>query len=599
MGIQEVDTLNNRRHHKRAEIKIFLTNLINIKKYIHFNIEDLKIELVGLIDKLNKDTISISIVSEVSSGKSTFLNALVFNQAVLESKIGETTAKVFNIKYDYAYSIDGVQKENLESLTQQVAKENRLNLTAIKEKEKLSKIQSVITLPNENLKKGIELYDTPGFATIHEKPMLTLIKEAISKSDATILLLDISQGIKNSEKLFIKNMLHRIQLNKRFIVLNKYDTIINEDDLELKTKEEIEDEINALVKNIEATLQELQKDTKQPIETYHISAKKALVGKIKNDEKRVQESRFDLFEDAFWSKMVLAKDEIFEEHLQLFDTLKQELKNQLEEEKHKLLQKSNALQVEVENARIKASEALGMSDKIEELKILNRTIVSKREKKLQKRKKELVDDITSILAINLDFELKEISIIDKLMFWRLKRKYQQTIVSVLDNSRSYIKHHLQAFIEEFTHKNIHKKQDFLILTFNNNLNLQFSLQGYKQKHNLDVIIDQAIEKIENYLDWKATTFITVLRYNFIKNEEQQLKHSYFELTAQIDSISSHISHFLKQSNSELQQYSLLSNKAIDTMQEALKKESNEAKEIKEINHSLKKINNFILTYLSK
>jgi hypothetical protein len=597
MGIQEVDTLNNRRAHKRAEIKIFLTNLINIKKHIHFNIEDLKIELVGLIDKLNKDTISISIVSEVSSGKSTFLNALVFNQAVLESKIGETTAKVFNIKYDYAYSIDGVQKENLEALTQQVAKENRLNLTAINEKKNISKIQSVITLPNENLKKGIELYDTPGFATIHEKPMLRLIKEAISKSDATILLLDISQGIKNSEKLFIKNMLHRIQLDKRFIVLNKYDTIINEDDLELKTQEEIENEINALVKKIESTLQELQKDRKQPIETYHISAKKALVGKIKNDAQRVKESRFNLFEDAFWHKMVLAKDEIFEEHLQLFDTLKQELKNQLEEEKHKLLQKSNALQIEVENAHIKASKALGISDKIEELKILNRTIISKREKKLQKRKKELVDDITSILAINLDFELKEISIIDKLMFWRLKRKYQQTIVSVLDNSRSYIKHHIQAFVEEFTHKNIHKKQDFLILTFNNSLNLQFSLQGYKQKHNLDVIIDQAMEKIENYLDWKVTTLITLLRYNFIKNEEQQLKHSYFELTAQIDSISSHISHFLKQSNSELQQYSLLSNKAIDTMQEALKKESNEAKEIKEINHSLKKINNFILTHI--
>lgn len=593
MGIQEVDTLNNRRHNKQAEIKIFLTNLINIVRHIHFNIEDLKIELVGLIDKLNKDTISISIVSEVSSGKSTFLNALVFNQAVLESKIGETTAKVFNIKYDYTYSIDGIQKENLEALTQHVAKENKLNLKAIKEKQKLNNIQSVITLPNKNLKKGIELYDTPGFATIHEKSMLQLIKEAISKSDATILLLDISQGIKNSEKLFIKNILHRIQLNKRFIVLNKYDTIITEDDLELKTEEEIQDEISTLVKKIESTLQELQKDTKQPIETYHISAKKALVGKIKNDAKRVKESRFDLFEDAFWSKMVLAKDEIFEEHLQLFDTLKKELKNSLEKEKSNLLEKSHSLQVEVDNSRIQASEALNMSDKIKELQLLNQTIVAKREKKLQKRKKELVDDITSILAINLDFELKEITVIDKLMFWRLKRKYQQSVISVLDNSRSYIKHHLQTFIEEFTHNNIHKKQDFLILTFNNNLNLQFSLQGYKKKHDLDAIVDQAIEKIRNYIEWNTTTFITLLKYNIVKNEEAKLKHSYFELTAQIDSLSSNISHFFKQSNSELQKYAILSNKAINTMQEALKKESKEAQEIKEINYSLKEINKFM------
>ncbi|HIC78478.1 MAG TPA: hypothetical protein EYP02_04775, partial [Sulfurovum sp.] len=315
MGINQIEKLNQRRLKKRQEVEIFLNNLNTVSKdrAFHFDIKNIKLELTGLIDKFQRDTINISILSEVSSGKSTFLNALVFGESILESTIGETTAKIFNIRYGKKFSINGEEKESLLALKKQISIENHKNLESINNNENINNLQSIITLPNENLKRGIELYDTPGFATINESAILPLLKDTISKSDATILLLDISQGIKKSEYHFIENMIPRIQNNKRFIVLNKYDTLIDEENLILKSKEQIDSELKNLIHNIESKLQLLQKEPNKKIDTYHLSAKKALVSKIENDTVKFEESRFGLFEKDFWSRVITAKGEIFED----------------------------------------------------------------------------------------------------------------------------------------------------------------------------------------------------------------------------------------------------------------------------------------------
>ena len=127
MGINKIEELNQKRFQKRQEAEIFLKNLNNIttNSRFNFNMEGVIFELKGLIDKFSRDSVKISLLSEISSGKSTFLNALVFDKPILESKIGETTTKLFHIKYGERYTIDGIEKENIDELKAEIAQLNQ------------------------------------------------------------------------------------------------------------------------------------------------------------------------------------------------------------------------------------------------------------------------------------------------------------------------------------------------------------------------------------------------------------------------------------------------------------------------------------------
>jgi hypothetical protein len=595
MGIKQVDGLNQKRFEKREEVEIFLNHLNNIfrSSNFDFDIEEKKTDLRGLIEKFGRDTINISIVSEVSSGKSTFLNALIFDEPVLESKIGETTAKIFNIKYGEKFSINGVEKVNLKELKSQISLENSNNLKVINQERKPHEIQSVITLPNENLKRGIELYDTPGFATVNEQSMLVLIKEAISKSDATVLLLDISQGIKNSEKLFIKNMLHKIPVNKRFIVLNKYDSIIDEDDLALKSKEDIDKEIKNLIENVHSTLKNLQKDSRCEIETHHISAKKALVGKMKNDSRRIEESRFALFEDTFWRRVVDAKDEIFEDSVILFKGIKDELIDNLKIEKKRLIEDRISLELKLETLIKKEAKISTIIDDIDRLKIINDDLVKIKQKTLIELEQKLITDIKDILSVNLDSELTDISILDKLTIWTLKSRYQDSIVSVVENARSYIIENIKRFIKESINESLDVEKNDMISIINRDLDIIFFIQRYNKEINLEHVVDRVVTRINGYVEWTLPTLFALLKHNIVQKKDKELDQSYIELSSEIHRIKRDINNFLLDSRDELDEYIILVKKTIEEMKEnSLNNKESLKEEIKELSLSIAEIEYF-------
>lgn len=270
--------------------------------------KDLNIFLKGLIDKLNSNTINISVVAEVSSGKSTFLNALVFGKKILDAKMGETTAKVFKISYGENQDSSLLKKQiiSINSKAKNNISNKNFSIEDINIEDYIVELKS----DNKNLKKGIVLYDTPGFGTLNEKVMSKLIKEAVNRSDAVILLLDISKGLKKDESKFVKEALSYIKENKRFIVLNKFDASIDEDEDE----DEIQDQINNVIEKTKEDLLALSLDKDKTIldkQTYYLSALKALAGKSKNDQDKLEYSRFGIFENSFWERIVEAKKETF------------------------------------------------------------------------------------------------------------------------------------------------------------------------------------------------------------------------------------------------------------------------------------------------
>ena len=588
MGINQIETLNQKRFEKRQEVEIFLNNLNSIIKNrtFNFNIEEITFELTGLIDKFSRDTINISIFSEVSSGKSTFLNALVFNQPILESKIGETTAKIFHIKYGESYTIDGIKTESINGLKEQIALENYKNLEVMNQNNEINAIQSVITLPNENLKKGIELYDTPGFATLKEKKIINLLKEVVSKSDATILLLDISQGIKESEHLFIRKMLRNIQLNKRFIVLNKYDTVVGEDDLAIKSKEEIDEEISALIQNIESTLQILQKDTTQKIESFHLSAKKALVGKVKNDTHKLQESRFPIFEELFWKRVTEAKDEIFKDNVQIFHRVQEGFKEVLKRERETLQQKQKECELKLASSLESERKILTLKRDIERLKELNSN-TKKRERNLTSQEHKLREDILYILKVNLVSELTSITYFQKLRFWTLKNRYKKSIISVIENARSYIIQHINSFISNGEKER--REMDAILWSINQNITHLLVLPKYDKKIDLNQIMDRVIRRMDGYVEWKGSTLFSLLKYNTYTKESEKLEPSYLELLREISDIKRAKSNALIQGKAEREQYIILIEHEIKKMQIAVEEREILEKEIEKISLFIEEI----------
>ncbi len=572
MGINQIEELNTKRFQKRQEVENFLTNLNNITDNEEFTvkIEEIIFELKGLIDKFSRDSVKISLLSEISSGKSTFLNALVFNNPILESKIGETTTKIFHIKYGDEYSIDGLKQESIEALKSEIASQNSTNLKAMMEDRELESIQSVITLPNSNLKKGIELYDTPGFAAIKEKRIIKLLKDVISKSDVTILLLDISQGIKESEHLFIRNMFKNIQINKRFIVLNKYDTIVNEDDLILKSQNEIDKEIAKLISGMEATLQQLQNDQNQKIETHYLSAKKALVAKIKGDKEKLKESRFPLFEEIFWKRVVEAKDELYEDNLRTFHALKIRVYQILTQQRTLLEREKSTIEFKITTSSKNQKKISELKRDVEKLKALNLDTPNQKNR-IETEMNRVVEDILYILKTNLASKLTTITYFQKLQFWTLKRRYQEIILSVLKDANSYITQQINNFIL-FSSKD-REETNALLWTINQNLQELLITPKYDKEIDVNSVVDKIISQMEKNIQWNSSIFFTLLKYNIITESSNLLEPSYFELKQEILSIKKANRENLIEREKERNNAIILVEEEIEKMEKSIKKKS--------------------------
>ena len=581
MGINQIEELNQKRFKKRQEVESFLNNFNDIirDRKFNFNIEDIIFELKGLIDKFSRDTIKISIFSEVSSGKSTFLNALIFNKPILESKIGETTAKIFHIKYGKKYTINGIEKETLVEIKEQIAQENRKNLDMMTENQNLMETQSLITLPHENLKKGIELYDTPGFASIKEKKILTMLKEVVSQSDAIILLLDISQGIKESERLFIKKILHNIQINKRFIVLNKYDSIVNEDDLAIKSKEEIAQEISMLIEEIENTLQMLQYDSTQKINSFYLSAKKALVGKIQNNTNKLEESRFPIFEEEFWRRVVEAKDEVFEDNIKAFHRVKENIKEGLKKEREILQKRQKRLEIKLASSMESQRKILTLEKEIEKLKKL-KSSNSKIKETLTSQEYIVREDIIYILKVNLVSELSNIRYLDKLIFWKLKDRYKESIVLVMNNATSYIIEKLNSFISNSME--YRKELDDILWSINQNITEPLVPTKHDKKIDLEEIMKRVIDKMENFIWWDMSTFFALLIYDTFTKESEILEPSYVELMREISDIKRDLSIELFNKKFQIEQYISIVENEIEKIKQSKKEQENLEKKIKKV-----------------
>lgn len=243
----------------KGELARFVNDLNDPSLHIS---EQIKESLNLLIDTLNESPL-IAVIGQFSSGKSTFLNALL-GQDILPSGLTPVTAKAVRLKF---------AKMPLLSVKFINGSESLLASSDLAELNKLGEQISGMTLyaPSEILKE-INFIDTPGLNSLRDADTKET-KNTLKKVSGAIWLSLANNAAKASELESIKEIL-KVNDLKAICLINQKDKLS-------------EEELESLLKHAGQTYGELFEDI------IAISSKQALLGITNNDKGLLEASNFN------------------------------------------------------------------------------------------------------------------------------------------------------------------------------------------------------------------------------------------------------------------------------------------------------------------
>ena len=206
-----------------------------------------------LIDKLEKDILTIGVIGQMKCGKSTFLNSFVFEDTVLPAATTPMTAALSVITYGEQKKVvaefytkddvagDTMAESKIKAAKELVSKASRLgsNLRDYLGKTKEDSFENIIEYvgadgkyvsitksvkiyyPKEYL-KGVEIVDTPGF----NDPIVSReerTKEFLKKADVVLMMLYAGRPFDATDRDIIFKNVSQCGIGKVLIGINKYD----------------------------------------------------------------------------------------------------------------------------------------------------------------------------------------------------------------------------------------------------------------------------------------------------------------------------------------------------------------------------------------
>jgi hypothetical protein len=296
--------------------------------------------LIKNLRLLEKDNITIAFAAEFSRGKTELINALFFSSAgirLLPSSPGRTTMCPTELFYDakeapYLRLLDIETRSNDKSIEDykrepkhwthieldcdspekmqdsflELLKTKRVSADHAKSLGLAGKDgESEVTIPSWRplLEKGLTVLDTPGLNALGSEPELTL--SMLPNAQAMIFVLAADTGVTQSDMAMWEQHI-QVYRSKHphglAVVLNKIDTLNDE----LMSDE---DWVQSIHKQTLETARLLDLD-EQAI--FPLSAKKALIAKIKNDEHALSTSRLAGLENFLSDRILSSQKEILQ-----------------------------------------------------------------------------------------------------------------------------------------------------------------------------------------------------------------------------------------------------------------------------------------------
>lgn len=212
-----------------ARLKALYQGILPLLREVK-KVETMK-QIAQLFDRVASNSVTIMVCGEFKRGKSSIVNAIVGEQICpVDDCI--TTSSVSLIKYGTKPRV----VRHFLNIDNKVVTEN-VNIESI---EKFSKGSSIntdntilleIEIPNEKLKSGLAILDTPGIGGLDPRH-LSLTTFALTKADCVFFVADAQEPISASELSFIKNKISPFGTNIK-IILNKIDLLTDAEILSL------------------------------------------------------------------------------------------------------------------------------------------------------------------------------------------------------------------------------------------------------------------------------------------------------------------------------------------------------------------------------
>lgn len=188
---------------------------------------NLEKQLNAIQEKQNDHKLNISVIGEFSTGKSSFINALIGCELLAVNVIQGTTVAITIIEYDNEFAItsfdfSGRKKREVFPSIDALQKQLNIYTTDPVCAKQINYI--TVTLPSKILKSGFRIIDTPGtnsLALWHED----VTKRAINElSDLSIIITDATQPMPATMIAFVNNTLED-RVKECAFVANKIDRI--------------------------------------------------------------------------------------------------------------------------------------------------------------------------------------------------------------------------------------------------------------------------------------------------------------------------------------------------------------------------------------
>lgn len=453
-------------------------------------------ELDNVISRLKDKSFRLAVVGEFSSGKSTFLNAIL-KKDLLKHGAVETTATLTQIDnitkyqnddtFDVQY-INGEEEKNLP-----IEKLKDYTVTSSKVISVADEVKKVVLRTHIfDVDYPVSLIDTPGLngvADNHREKTLNEIKNA----HACIYLLQV-RGVNKSDADFIK-YLSEYQKNILF-VQNFIDEL---HDLEGETPEQ---KIEAQRK----ILEEIFKDSPDVhFDILGVSARNALIAQDKETFPNISdEERKKLMESSRFETLLAEVQRLIKENLKA----KRQQKDAIKVALRILDQMHDIAEIKIEQQKADALES-GEYGKVKYYTLL--------EEKLQKNKDKYIKNIKNYVSVEAS-DLKRIS----------NKKVENDLEEFRNEIEKGIDDKLQSDLRM-------RKDDLADFVYNGELSRKISQAIYKVSQDLNVLLssglqniqDGAMMRIEEYLggakvsvktEWKTIPKINQKKDSAIKNE---------------------------------------------------------------------------------
>lgn len=336
----------------------------------------------------------ISVIGEFSSGKSTFLNALMGDK-LLPSFSTETTATVNYLEHTdkgepgicgEVYYKDGrhitLDKIDGPTIEKYVSTNSDENVAG-----NIDKL--VLYLDNKFLSDNVTLVDTPGLNGILEGHT-EITEDMIARSNASIFLFRADQPGTESDFKALSGL--RRKVKNVFFVLNRIDAINTSDD-----------SVENVVESLKKRYKNIYPDETSIPEFIPVSAYKALVARSKRigkdleyHDRVISENEIDKFESS--SNLSVFENKLWEfltngdKTLQMLLSPLEQTRSTLQEVRASYENEKTALEEKIDSAELQSKQA-ELNSVIDELKEKKTRREADMKEDLEKTHKAMIDEI--------------------------------------------------------------------------------------------------------------------------------------------------------------------------------------------------------------